>query len=128
MKPNVFVTSLGWVLLFLLPTRGWGETEIRKVATDHFEVILNGHSCGPIRVLQVTDLHLGKMDFWKPDLATFKRIRRLVETQNPDLIVVTGGLRTGEKYFGSLLAAFARLEIELISFARLPEQNLDVVG
>lgn len=94
-------------LLCLWSASGFGETRIRKTADDHFEVILNRSSKAPVTALQVTDLHLGKMDFWRQDLTTFKRIRRLVEMHNPDLILVTGDLLTGEKYFGSLLAAFA---------------------
>jgi 3',5'-cyclic AMP phosphodiesterase CpdA len=58
-----------------------------------------------VRVLQVTDLHLGKLGFWKQDLTTFKRIKRLVKMYQPHLIAITGDLLTGEKPFGSLLAA-----------------------
>ena len=95
--------------LLLIPSAASGAegAEIRREADDHFQVILNRASDRPITLLQVTDLHLGKKDFWRQDLTTCKRIRRLVEMHNPDLIVVTGDLLTGEKYFGSLLAAFA---------------------
>lgn len=94
-------------LLCLWVASGFGETQIRKTADDHFQVILDRSSAKPVTALQVTDLHLGKKDFWRQDLTTCKRIRRLVEMHNPDLILVTGDLLTGEKYFGSLLAAFA---------------------
>jgi 3',5'-cyclic AMP phosphodiesterase CpdA len=107
MKSKYLATSLLSGLLCLGPVCGMGETRIRKTADDHFEVMLNRSSAAPVTALQVTDLHLGKKDFWKQDLTTFKRIRRLVEMHNPDLIFVTGDLLTGEKYFGSLLAAFA---------------------
>lgn len=107
MKIKIVATGLLTWLLFLQPAGVRGEAQIRKEADDHFEVILNRSSDKPVTVLQVTDLHLGKKGFWRQDLTTFKRIRRLVEMHNPDLIVVTGDLLTGEKYFGSLLAAFA---------------------
>jgi len=107
MKSNIFAASLLSSWLCLGPVCGMGEPRIHKTADDHFEVILNRSFVTPVTALQVTDLHLGKKDFWKQDLTTFKRIRRLVEMYNPDIILVTGDLLTGEKYFGSLLAAFA---------------------
>jgi 3',5'-cyclic AMP phosphodiesterase CpdA len=107
MKARILALALLPLLLNPLAASAAGGTEIRREAEDHFQVILNRASDRPITLLQVTDLHLGKKDFWRQDLTTFKRIRRLVEMHNPDLIVVTGDLLTGEKYFGSLLAAFA---------------------
>jgi 3',5'-cyclic AMP phosphodiesterase CpdA len=107
MKARILALALLPVLLNPLAASAAGGTEIRREAEDRFQVILNRSSDRPITLLQVTDLHLGKKDFWRQDLTTFKRIRRLVEMHNPDLIVVTGDLLTGEKYFGSLLAAFA---------------------
>ncbi len=90
-----------------MPAHARAAVEVRRDADDHFEVILNRTDDRPISILQVTDLHLGKMDFWKQDLTTCRRVRRLVETHHPDMIVITGDLLTGEKYFGSLLAAYA---------------------
>jgi len=107
MKTRILALALLLLLLNPLTASAAGGTEIRREADDHFQVVLNHASDSPITLLQVTDLHPGKMDFWRQDLTTFKRIRRLVEMHNPDLIVVTGDLLTGEKYFGSLLAAFA---------------------
>ena len=114
MQDHVFQMKARFLAFALLPlllnpwaASGAGGAEIRREADDHFQVVLNRASDSPITLLQVTDLHLGKMDFWRQDLTTCRRIRRLVEMHNPDLIVVTGDLLTGEKYFGSLLAAFA---------------------
>jgi len=83
------------------------QTMISKISDDLFELQINDPTSKAIRILQVTDLHLGKDGFWKQDLTSFKRIKRLVEMHDPDLIAVTGDLFTGEKLFGSLLAAFA---------------------
>jgi 3',5'-cyclic AMP phosphodiesterase CpdA len=107
MKSQVLGFALLPLLLVPLATCGACGAEPRRVADDHFEVIHNRRTDSSITLLQVTDLHLGKKDFWRQDLTTFKRIRRLVEKCNPDLILVTGDLLTGEKYSGGLLAAFA---------------------
>jgi predicted MPP superfamily phosphohydrolase len=85
----------------------FAQTSISRLSDDLYEVQLNNQNEKEIRILQVTDLHLGKVGFWKQDLTSFKRIKRLVEQYNPHLIAITGDLLTGEKPFGSLLAAFA---------------------
>lgn len=78
---------------------------IQKFSDDSFEITIS--QTDSIKVLQVTDLHLGKEGFWKQDLSTFRRIERLVEMYDPQLLAVTGDLFTGEKPFGSLLAVTA---------------------
>ena len=80
---------------------------ITQPKSDYFEIILDQKENQPIRVLQVTDLHIGSQGFWKQDLISFERIKRLVEMHDPDIIAITGDLFTGEKPYGSLLAAFA---------------------
>ena len=81
------------------------ESSLKRIDDDHFQIVFDHEK--EISFLQVTDLHLGKNRFWKQDLATCARIRALVLEHNPDFIAVTGDLFTGEKPFGSLLAAFA---------------------
>lgn len=63
----------------------------------------------PVRILQVTDLHLGspKEDKWNKDLITYQRIKKLVETYDPDMLIITGDLFDGNKPFGNLLAGYA---------------------
>lgn len=81
--------------------------EISQHDTDHFQIRINKPSSSPITILQVTDLHLGSTDEgkWKKDIITFRRIKQLVDTYNPDMIAITGDLLTGEKPFGALLCA-----------------------
>ena len=102
---KLFLFLLLAILSGLTPI--FAQTTISRLSDDQFEILLNDRNCKDIRILQVTDLHLGKKGFWKQDLTSFKRIKKLVEMHNPHLIAVTGDLFTGEKYFGSLLAAFA---------------------
>ena len=83
------------------------QTQIIKTSENSWIVALEKTNLSEIRLLQVTDLHLGKNGFWKEDLATFRRIERLVEMYDPQLVAITGDLFTGEKLFGSLLAVTA---------------------
>ena len=89
-------------VLLLCASLLYSQPLITRIANDRFEVTVNEST--EIRMLQVTDLHLGKVGFWKHDLATLRRIKRLVEMTNPHILAVTGDLFTGEKPFGSLLA------------------------
>lgn len=79
-------------------------TTIQQVRSDQFKIHIHDEE---IHILQLTDQHLGKMGFWREDLETFRRSKRLVEMYDPHLIAVTGDLLTGEKFFGDLLCAFA---------------------
>ena len=83
------------------------QSSIRWLDGDHFEIVVNKVDSDSIRILQVTDLHLGSKGHWKDDLNTLHRIRRLVEMYDPHFLFVTGDLFTGEKPYGSLLAAYA---------------------
>jgi len=74
MKPKNLAVSVLCGLLFLGPLGGLAGTQVHQTSDDHFEVILNRSSATPVTALQVTDLHLGKKDFWKQDLTTFERI------------------------------------------------------
>lgn len=87
--------------------QGFSQRVVHRISDDHFEIIIQSSESVPVRILQVTDLHLGIVGKWKDDLMSFKRIKRLIEMYDPDIIAVTGDLFTGEKPFGSLLAAFA---------------------
>lgn len=95
------------ILLILFSLEGFGQRVVHRISDDHFEIIIQGSESVPVRILQVTDLHLGTVGKWKDDLISFKRIKRLIEMYDPDIIAVTGDLFTGEKPFGSLLVAFA---------------------
>ncbi len=95
------------ITVLTLHFRGFSQSTIQKVADDHWIIRISHSRVEPISILQVTDLHLGKAGFWRQDQTTFRRIRRLVEIHDPDLLLVTGDLLTGEKPFGSLLALTA---------------------
>ena len=81
-------------------------TEIQRVRSDEFRVVLGDSENDDIRILQLTDQHMGKMGFWREDLSTLRRMKRLVQMYNPHLIALTGDVLTGEKFFGDLLCAF----------------------
>jgi 3',5'-cyclic AMP phosphodiesterase CpdA len=94
------------ILFLFCSLASFGQTIIQP-KNDYFEITLDKQDNDPVRVLQVTDLHIGSTGFWKQDLISIKRIKRLVEMHDPDIIAITGDLFTGEKPYGSLLAAFA---------------------
>ncbi len=95
-----------WVLS-LLPLNITAQSQIRRIESDHFEITIENSKLDSIKILQVTDLHVGSRGHWKDDLNTFNRIKKLVKTYNPEFIFITGDLFTGEKPYGSLLAAYA---------------------
>ena len=102
-----------YIIILLLLTISFshvfGQRSIKKLSKDKFEIEIARANGSPITILQVTDLHLGSSEEgkWKKDLITLQRIRKLVETYDPDMIAITGDLFTGEKPFGALLAAYA---------------------
>jgi len=105
---NAFYKSLVFIFMICFVSFSlFAQTSISRLSDDLFEVQLNNQNEKEIRILQVTDLHLGKNGFWKQDLTSFKRIKKLVEQHNPHFVAITGDLFTGGKPFGSLLAAFA---------------------
>ncbi|GAA5222429.1 metallophosphoesterase [Membranihabitans marinus] len=84
------------------------QPKISQEDEDLFTIQLDRTS-SPIVILQVTDMHLGSTEEgkWKRDMETFRRIKKLVDTYDVDMIAVTGDLFTGEKPFGALLVAHA---------------------
>jgi len=101
--PNVIL----FLIVILFSNVCFSQQSIRKIDDDHFEIILEIDGLDSIKILQVTDLHLGSRGHWRDDLNTYNRIKRLVEMHNPHFIFITGDLFTGEKPYGSLLAANA---------------------
>ena len=83
------------------------QSQIRRLDADHFEITLENSELDSIGILQVTDIHLGSTGHWRDDLNSFARIKKLVSTYDPQFIFITGDLFTGEKPYGSLLAAYA---------------------
>lgn len=95
------------ILVFISFSYAFGQRSIRRLSGGSFEIVLEKFDSDSIRILQVTDLHLGSTGHWRDDLNTLNRIRRLVKIHNPHFIFITGDLFTGEKPYGSLLAAYA---------------------
>ena len=83
------------------------QNQILKVVTDNYDIILPDKQQENIRILQITDLHLGNKRAWKADMLTFRRVEWLIEQTKPDIIAITGDLFTGEKPDGHVLAMAA---------------------
>ncbi len=83
----------------------FAQTKINKILDDHYEIIFQDDQKDSIRILQVTDLHLG--NDWNKDLMVTKRVRALVKNTQPDVILITGDLFTGEKDRRSYVFPFA---------------------
>ena len=45
-----------------------------------------------MKIMQLTDLHIGSQPFKEEDVKTFKLIEKMVKEQTPDVIVITGDL------------------------------------
>ena len=73
------------------------QSRIEKIASDQFCITINSSDNEGISMLQLTDLHLGGKDKWKDDSTTFRRIKRLVEMYNPDLLALTGDVFAGKE-------------------------------
>ena len=98
------ICFLFWLFLaFCHPT--FSQSELKKISTDHYEIIFENEKKDSISILQVTDLHLG--NDWGKDLKVAQRIREMVKKYQPDLIIITGDLFTGEKDRTSYVFPFA---------------------
>jgi 3',5'-cyclic AMP phosphodiesterase CpdA len=102
------ILTAGMFLLFMTGMAG-ASGKIVKTADDKFKIILTGLQRDSIRILQVTDLHLGNKRGWAKSFATINRVKKLARQLNPDIIAVTGDLLTGEKTDSEALAGFARI-------------------
>jgi len=81
------------------------QTTLQKHAEDHYEICFHKSTMDSIRILQITDLHLG--NHWVKDLKVTKRVRQMVFRYKPDMLFVTGDLFTGEKDRHSYVFPFA---------------------
>jgi 3',5'-cyclic AMP phosphodiesterase CpdA len=95
MKALKLTTLIGVLLLLLLPSFSIAQTRLNKIASDHFEIIFPETQKDSLSILQFSDLHFG--NDWLKDLKVGKRVRMMVNDNQPDLIIVTGDLFTGEK-------------------------------
>jgi len=98
-KRRDFIKASGSIVVALvsdqLPGAGQDLTNaltVRQVSTDQFELAFSPRDPRPVRILQITDTHLGSL---KPgdrekDRRTYQTIRSMVEIHRPDLIVHTG--------------------------------------
>jgi predicted MPP superfamily phosphohydrolase len=85
-------------LVILLSSRySVAQTQVIKLADDHYEIIFSDVKKDSIRIIQVTDVHLGNQGKWAEDFKAVRRIKSFVKSNQPDLIFVTGDLFTGEK-------------------------------
>ena len=103
---NTLITMVITIFLFSF-IKIEAQSLISKLTDDHFEIVVRNIDSDSVRILQVTDLHLGSTGHWRDDLRTLNRIKRLVKKYDPHFLFVTGDLFTGEKPYGSLLAAYA---------------------
>ncbi len=65
------------ILLILFSLEGFSQRVVHRISDDHFEILIQSSESVPVRILQVTDLHLGTVGKWKDDLVSFNRIKSL---------------------------------------------------
>jgi len=89
---------LALIALFLsFQVEFYAQSRIEKIASDRIYITIDNVSDESISILQLTDLHLGSKGKWKDDINTFRRINRLVEMYDPDLLALTGDVFAGKK-------------------------------
>jgi len=107
MKWSNGLACFALILLLILPVQAGGK--LTRVADDQFQLSFASLPGDSIRILQVTDLHLGSKRGYVKSFLTVNRIKRLVGFFHPDVIAVTGDLLTGEKTDSECLTGFARI-------------------
>lgn len=63
-----------------------GVTHARKIITRHYDVSAEGHLSTPLRIVEVSDLHMGSVI----DKFHVKRVVDAVNAQHPDMVVFLG--------------------------------------
>lgn len=82
------------------------QKSILRLSSDHYEMTLNAPK-NKFSFLQVTDLHIGNKGSWKKDFQAFRRIKKWVHLHDPEFIIITGDLFTGQKESHEYTVAFA---------------------
>ncbi len=93
-------------ILLSLPLITMAESTIIRHAPDRFEIRLHSAGRDSLRLLQVTDLHLGHTERLLKDVSTFRRLQALVEQQAPDAVVITGDCFTGDSSLNRMALAY----------------------
>lgn len=86
------------------------QSSIEKIASDQISIIIDSSDSEGITMLQLTDLHLGGPGKWKDDINTFRRINRLVQMYDPDLLALTGDVFAGKAMADILVRHFDELQ------------------
>lgn len=92
--------------LLSLPLITMAESKIIRHTSDRFEIRLHSAGRDSLRLLQVTDLHLGHSERVMKDVSTFRRLQALVEQQNPDAVIITGDCFTGDSSLNRMALAY----------------------
>lgn len=104
----LWLTVLALLLAFQLEASA--QSTIEKTASDQINIIIDSSDSEGISILQLTDLHLGGQGKWKDDINTFRRIIRLVEMHDPDLLALTGDVFAGKAMADILVRHFDELQ------------------
>ncbi len=83
--------------------------KITRTAPDHFQLSFTGLATDSLRILQITDLHIGISRSWDKTWTTMARVEKLVALCKPDIMAITGDLFHGDKKDSEALAGFARV-------------------
>jgi len=95
------------LLLGFTTNQPFAKGSITKLADDQYQIHFSDEPKDSIRILQLTDLHLGNPNAHRQNFQTTKRIKKFVELLNPDVLAITGDLYTGKKVDREYLIVFA---------------------
>jgi len=97
-------------LLLSFQVEASAQSTIEKTASDQISILIDSFNNESISLLQLTDLHLGGKGKWKDDINTFRRINRLVEMHDPDLLALTGDVFAGKAMADIVIRHFDELQ------------------
>lgn len=108
---RIYYLWLALLALFLaFQVEASAQNSIEKTASDQINIIIDRAESDGISMLQLTDLHLGGPGKWKDDINTFRRINRLVEMYDPDLLALTGDVFAGKEMSAIVVRHFDELQ------------------
>ena len=110
MSRHIYMTITIFVFLLGSQIESSAQSRIEKIASDQINIIIDSCENEGISILQLTDLHLGGKGKWHDDINTFRRINRLVEMYDPDLLALTGDVFAGKEMAAIVIRNFDELQ------------------
>ena len=110
MSRTTSISIAVFVIFLFSQAESSAQSRIQKVNDDQIDITIYNVDYEGVSILQVTDLHLGGKGKWHDDINTFRRINRLVEMYDPDLLALTGDVFGGKEMAAIVIRHFDELQ------------------